>query len=33
MINVINAFRIFLVRMALLAGDESGMSTVEYSIV
>jgi hypothetical protein len=32
MINVINAFRIFLVRMALLAGDESGMSTVEYAI-
>jgi hypothetical protein len=29
---VINMFRVFLARMTLLATDESGMSTVEYSI-
>ncbi len=29
---MINAFRLFLVRLALVAGDESGMSTVEYAI-
>jgi len=28
---MINAFRAFGVRVAVLAGDESGMSTVEYS--
>lgn len=32
MINLIKAFRLFLVRVALAAGDESGMSTVEYAI-
>jgi hypothetical protein len=29
---VINMFRIFVARVALLATDESGMSTVEYAI-
>jgi Protein of unknown function (DUF4244) len=29
---VINIFRTFAARMALLATDESGMSTVEYAI-
>ena len=29
---MINAFRLFLVRATLMAGDESGMSTVEYAI-
>ena len=28
-----NMFRVFVARMTLLAADESGMSTVEYSIV
>lgn len=27
-----NMFRVFVARMALLATDESGMSTVEYAI-
>jgi hypothetical protein len=30
---VINMFRMLLARMTVLATDESGMSTVEYSIV
>ena len=29
---MINVFRAFLARMAVLATDESGMSTVEYAI-
>jgi hypothetical protein len=29
---VVNIFRVFATRMALLAADESGMSTVEYAI-
>jgi hypothetical protein len=29
---MVNMFRVFAARMALLAGDESGMSTVEYAI-
>jgi O-acetylhomoserine/O-acetylserine sulfhydrylase-like pyridoxal-dependent enzyme len=29
---VVNIFRVFATRMALLASDESGMSTVEYAI-
>ena len=29
---VINMFRVLLARMAVLATDESGMSTVEYAI-
>jgi hypothetical protein len=29
---VINRFRVFALRMALLVTDESGMSTVEYAI-
>ena len=29
---MINMFRVFLARMAVLATDESGMSTVEYAI-
>ena len=29
---VVNIFRAFSARMALLASDESGMSTVEYAI-
>ena len=29
---MINAFRLFLVRVAWVASDESGMSTVEYAI-
>jgi O-acetylhomoserine/O-acetylserine sulfhydrylase-like pyridoxal-dependent enzyme len=29
---VINMFRVFAARMAILASDESGMSTVEYAI-
>ena len=29
---VINMFRVLVTRMALLATDESGMSTVEYAI-
>jgi hypothetical protein len=29
---VINRFRVFLARMAVLAADDSGMSTVEYAI-
>ncbi|BBZ50679.1 hypothetical protein MHEI_23960 [Mycobacterium heidelbergense] len=29
---VINMFRAFLARMAVVASDESGMSTVEYAI-
>ncbi len=29
---MINMFRIFLARVAVLATDESGMSTVEYAI-
>ena len=30
---MINMFRMLLARMTVLATDESGMSTVEYSIV
>ena len=30
---MINMFRAFLARVAVLATDESGMSTVEYSAV
>ena len=29
---LVNIFRIFAARMAVLAADESGMSTVEYAI-
>lgn len=29
---VINMFRVMMTRMAVLAADESGMSTVEYAI-
>lgn len=29
---MVNMFRVFATRIALLAGDESGMSTVEYAI-
>ena len=29
---MINMFRVFLARVAVLATDESGMSTVEYAI-
>jgi hypothetical protein len=29
---MINKFRVFLARVAVLATDESGMSTVEYAI-
>ena len=29
---MVNIFRVFATRMALLASDESGMSTVEYAI-
>jgi hypothetical protein len=32
MIKMINVFRTFLARVAALATDESGMSTVEYAI-
>ncbi len=30
---MINLFRVFMARVTVLATDESGMSTVEYSIV
>ncbi|MCW2662183.1 MAG: hypothetical protein JWP83_3335 [Mycobacterium sp.] len=32
MVKMINMFRAFLARVAVLATDESGMSTVEYAI-
>jgi hypothetical protein len=32
MVKIINMFRAFLARVAVLATDESGMSTVEYAI-
>lgn len=32
MVQVRNMFRVLQLRLVLLAGDESGMSTVEYAI-
>jgi hypothetical protein len=29
---MLNIFRVFVARMTVLAGDDSGMSTVEYAI-